>query len=73
MLHSKKQVANLEAVLEAQKSETERMKDQFWSKQGQLEGLIEELQSEKQFLLEDKLKLSAEREDMLVQLEGVSN
>ncbi|CAL5379427.1 unnamed protein product [Camellia sinensis] len=73
LLHSQKQVAKLEAVLEAHKSETEGLKDRFWSEKGHMEGLVKELQCEKRCLLEDMMKLSAEREDMLIRMEGVCN
>ncbi|CAL5329562.1 unnamed protein product [Camellia sinensis] len=73
LLHSQKQVAKLEAVLETHKSETEGLKDRFWSEKGHMEGLVKELQCEKRCLLEDMMKLSAEREDMLIRMEGVCN
>ncbi|PSS02597.1 hypothetical protein CEY00_Acc06831 [Actinidia chinensis var. chinensis] len=71
LLRCTKQVEELESVLEAQKTETETLKDQFSSKQEHLEGLVKELQCENNFLFEGIKKLYAEREDILVQMEEV--
>ncbi|XP_057465750.1 uncharacterized protein LOC130755376 [Actinidia eriantha] len=71
LLRCMKQVEELESVLEAQKTETETLKDQFSSKQEHLEGLVKELQCENNFLFEGIKKLYAEREDILVQMEEV--
>ncbi|KAK9287474.1 hypothetical protein L1049_015895 [Liquidambar formosana] len=70
LFHSKRQVEQLEALLEANKSEIEKMTDQFGNECKSLNGLIKKLEFEKSVLLVDILKLSSEREAILGHIEG---
>ncbi|XP_059647991.1 uncharacterized protein At4g38062-like [Cornus florida] len=59
--HSEQQAEQLEALLEADRFEKEKLKDYSGTEQRRLEGQVKEL----------KKKLSLEREDLLLQLDGI--
>ncbi|KAK7302579.1 hypothetical protein RJT34_13471 [Clitoria ternatea] len=65
--HLKQEAEQLQASLEAMKLKTEKMTD----KQQTMECIITELKFENGNLLQDVMKLSTEREDMLVLIEGI--
>ncbi|KAK7246706.1 hypothetical protein RIF29_41576 [Crotalaria pallida] len=65
--HSKQEAKQLHASLEAMKLEIERLAD----KQQTMEGAITELKFEKGNLLHEIMKLSKEKEDMLVLIEAM--
>ncbi|KAA8545662.1 hypothetical protein F0562_020887 [Nyssa sinensis] len=69
--HSKRKTEQFEALFEANKLEIEKLKDQFGNERKCLEDLVKKLEFEKFVLLEDTMKLSTEREDLLVQFEGI--
>lgn len=62
---SKQHVEQLQAVLEEKQLEIEKGMDQLINKLKTSRGLIEELESEKSLFLNDRVKLSSEREDLL--------
>ncbi|KAL2254473.1 UNVERIFIED_CONTAM: hypothetical protein Sindi_0242000 [Sesamum indicum] len=71
-LTESKQVAlQLEASLQTQKSEMQEVQNQLGKESRYFEGLLKELESHKQALLEDLKKASIDREALLAQLEGL--
>lgn len=65
--HSKQEAKQLQASLEVMKLEIERLVD----KQQTMEGIITELKFEKGNLLQEIMKLSTERKDLLVHIEDI--
>jgi chromosome segregation ATPase len=65
LLHSKRQAEQLQELLEAKRFETEKLMDE----QRKMEGLVKELDLEKETLLQDSMKLSTERQDLLVYIQ----
>ncbi|KAF7843024.1 uncharacterized protein G2W53_005322 [Senna tora] len=69
IFHLKQEVEQLQASLEAKKLETENLTE----KQKATESIIREHELEKGVLLQDIMKLSTERERMLVDMEEICN
>ncbi|XP_059448000.1 uncharacterized protein At4g38062-like [Corylus avellana] len=67
LIHSKRQAAQLEELLEANKFETEK----FMDEQRKMEGLVKELDCEKGILLQDSKKLLTEGQDLLVHIQEI--
>ncbi|KAI4299165.1 hypothetical protein L6164_032650 [Bauhinia variegata] len=65
----KQQAEQLQESLEDKKLETEKLKD----KQRAMESMIRGLECEKEVLVQDVVRLSREREDMLVYFEDICN
>ncbi|KAE8009288.1 hypothetical protein FH972_005735 [Carpinus fangiana] len=66
-LHSKRQAEQLQELLEANKFETEKLKDE----QRKMEGIVKELDWEKGILLQDSKKLLTERQNLLVHIQEI--
>ncbi|KAL0422443.1 UNVERIFIED_CONTAM: hypothetical protein Slati_3267200 [Sesamum latifolium] len=71
LTESKQVVLQLEASLQTQKSEMQEVQSQLGKESRYFEGLLKELESHKQALLEDLKKASIDREALLAQLEGL--
>jgi|UniRef100_A0A2N9IAP7 hypothetical protein len=67
LLCSRQEKEQLQALLEAKKLETEKLMDE----QRSMEGIVKELEFEKGILLQDSMKLSAEREDLLAHIQEI--
>ncbi|KAI3978970.1 hypothetical protein MKX01_016145 [Papaver californicum] len=61
----KQEKENLEAALEVKQSEIEEVRDQLGNKERTLEGVIEELETDKTLLGDEILKLTSEKKDFL--------
>ena len=69
LLCSKREEEQYKALLEVNKLETEKLKDE----QRRMDCLVKELEFEKGTLVQDSLKLSTEREDLLVHIQKICN
>ncbi|KAL4614952.1 hypothetical protein ACB092_07G089400 [Castanea dentata] len=69
LLCSRREEEQCKALLEVNKLETEKLKDEQRSK----DCLVKELEFEKETLVLDSLKLSTEREDLLVHIQKICN
>ncbi|PON38781.1 hypothetical protein PanWU01x14_309740 [Parasponia andersonii] len=69
----KNQALEVEAKLEAKELEMKNLSNQLKTKLKNSDALIEELKREKQNLLEDVIKLSSERENLLGFVEGLGD
>ena len=69
LLCSKREEEQYIALLEVNKLETEKLKDE----QRRMDCLVKELEFEKGTLVQDSLKLSTEREDLLVHIQKICN
>ncbi|KAK4377207.1 hypothetical protein RND71_003503 [Anisodus tanguticus] len=61
----------LETLLQASKKQLEELKDHFGNERMHLEARIQELESQKNDVLEENKKLSVDRERLLVQMQGI--
>lgn len=73
LFHSKHQAQKIEAELELKQTETKNLTNQLVEKLTTSDALVIELRSENRKLLEDVLKLSAERENLLGFLGGLGD
>lgn len=71
--HAKEKAMNIEADLEAKESEMKKLTDQLKTKLKCSDVLIDELKSEKSNLIEDVIKLSSEKEDLVDIIGGIGN
>ena len=69
LLCSRREEEQYKALLEVNKLETEKLKDE----QRRMDCLVKELEFEKGTLVQDSLKLSTEREDLLVHIQKICN
>ena len=69
LLCSRREEEQYKALLEVNKLETEKLKDE----QRSMDCLVKELEFEKGTLVQDSLKLSTEREDLLVHIQKICN
>ena len=69
LLCSKREEEQYKALLEVNKLETEKLKDE----QRRMDCLVKELEFEKGTLVQDSLKLSTGREDLLVHIQKICN
>ena len=69
LLCSRREEEQYKALLEVNKLETEKLKDE----QRRMDCLVKELEFEKGTLVQDGLKLSTEREDLLVHIQKICN
>ena len=67
LLCSRREEEQLRALLETNKLEIEKLMDEKRS----MEGIVKELEFEKGILLQDSMKLSIEREDLLVHIQEI--
>lgn len=73
LFHSKHQAQKIEAELELKQTETKNLTNQLVEKLTTSDALVIELRSENRKLLEDVLKLSSERENLLGFLGGLGD
>lgn len=71
--HAKDKAMKIEADLEAKESEMKKLTDQLKTKLTHSDVLIDELKSEKSNLIEDVMKLSSNKEDLMGIIGGIGN
>nr|XP_016462188.1 PREDICTED: uncharacterized protein At4g38062-like [Nicotiana tabacum]XP_016462193.1 PREDICTED: uncharacterized protein At4g38062-like [Nicotiana tabacum] len=69
---SRQKEGQLETLLQASKKELDELKAHFGNERMHLEAQIQEIESQKNDLLEENKKLSVDREELLVQMEGIN-
>ncbi|OIS96661.1 PREDICTED: uncharacterized protein At4g38062-like [Nicotiana attenuata] len=69
---SRQKEGQLETLLQASKKELDELKAHFGNERMHLEARIQEIESQKNDLLEENKKLSVDREELLIQMEGIA-
>lgn len=71
--HAKERAMKIEADFEAKESEMKKLTDQLKTKLKYSDVLIDELKSEKSNLIDDVMKLSSDKEDLMGIIGGIGN